>query len=484
MVERTQLASGLEISRILTGLWQIADMEREGNFMNPEEGALEMRRYVDAGLTTFDMADHYGTSELIAGQYEADWPGSGELLTKWVPKPGIVAKEKTRTAVELALERTGREQIDLLQFHAWSYSDPGWLDCMFCLQELKEEGLIQHLGLTNTDATHVAMLLNSGVDVVSNQVCYSLLDQRASSAMTDLCLQYDIKLLAFGTLAGGFLTEQWLGVPEPDCKSLQTWSQMKYKRFIDAAGGWDKFQALLAVLERVARRFEVSVANVASRVILDAPAVAGVIIGARLGKREHIEDNLRLFDFELDGPALEEIEHARAELRQIPGGCGDEYRKPPFLTAAGDLSDHFDESPSPYPTSVIQEGRTIALSGTKWEDAAGFARAVRQGNRILVSGTTATHKETLIGGTDPASQMHFCMDKIEGAIQSLGGQMEDVVRTRIYIADPEISEPVTRAHGQRFRHIRPTNTLVTAGLIGDGYLVEMEAEALVLETPD
>ena len=82
MVERTQLASGLEISRILTGLWQIADMEREGSFMNPEEGALEMHRYVDAGFTTFDMADHYGTSELIAGQYQADWPGSGELLTK------------------------------------------------------------------------------------------------------------------------------------------------------------------------------------------------------------------------------------------------------------------------------------------------------------------------------------------------------------------------------------------------------------------
>ena len=76
------------------------------------------------------------------------------------------------------------------------------------------------------------------------------------------------------------------------------------------------------------------------------------------------------------------------------------------------------------------------------------------------------------------------MDKIEGAIQSLGGQMEDVVRTRVYIADPEISAPVTRAHGQRFRHIRPTNTLVIAGLIGEGYLVEMEAEALVLETPD
>ncbi|GIT50853.1 MAG: hypothetical protein Ct9H300mP15_10660 [Gemmatimonadota bacterium] len=259
-------------------------MEREGIFMDPKEGALEMRRYVDAGFTTFDMADHYGTSELIAGEYEAGWPGSGELLTKWVPSPGTVGREKTRAAVELALERMGQEQIDLLQFHAWSYTDPGWLDCIFCLQELKEEGLIKQLGVTNTDAAHVAMLLNSGVDVVSNQVCYSLLDQRARHAMTDLCLKCDIKLLAFGTLAGGFLTERWLRVPEPDFQSLETWSQMKYKRFIDAAGGWDKFQVLLAALERVAKRFEVSVANVASRVILDAPTVAGVIIGARLGK--------------------------------------------------------------------------------------------------------------------------------------------------------------------------------------------------------
>ena len=168
MVERTQLATGLEISRILTGLWQVADMERGGSSMSQEEGALEMRRYVDAGLTTFDMADHYGTSELIAGQYEAGWPESAELLTKWVPKPGSVAREEARAAVELALERMGREQLDLLQFHAWSYADPGWLDCIFCLQELKEEGLIRHTGVTNTDSTHLAMLLNSGVDIASN----------------------------------------------------------------------------------------------------------------------------------------------------------------------------------------------------------------------------------------------------------------------------------------------------------------------------
>ena len=110
---------------------------------------------------------------------------------------------------------------------------------------------------------------------------------------------------------------------------------------------------------------------------------------------------------------------------------------------------------------------------------AGFSRAVRKGNRIFVSGTTATHGDRLIGGSDAASQTHFIIDKIEGAIRSLGGRLEDVVRTRIFIHDPAVWEPVSRAHGARFSQIRPANTLVNAGLIGEGYLVEMEAEAIV-----
>ena len=480
-VERTELAPGLEISRVITGLWQIADMERTGTRVDLDSAVFEMGRYVGVGLTTFDMADHYGSSELIAGRYQEQWPGSVELLTKWVPKPGPVSREDVRAAAERALERVSRDQLDLLQFHAWSYADPGWLDCVFFLQELMNQGVVRHLGLTNIDTAHLAMLLHSGVNIVSNQVCYSLLDRRALGPMSELCLEHDVKLLAYGTVAGGFLTERWVGAPEPDIGELETWSLMKYKRFIDAAGGWEKFQTLLRAVERVARRFDVSMANVASRFVLDAPAVGGIIIGARLGRSEHVDDNLRLFDFRLDGPALDDLAEAVGELDPIPGDCGDEYRKPPFLTAAGELSDHFDEFPAPYPTESREDGRTIALSGTEWEDIAGFARAVRQGNRIMVSGTTAAHRDRLVGGDDATSQTHFCIDKIEGAIQSLGGRLEDVIRTRIYIADPAIWEPVSRAHGARFGHIRPANTLVTAGLIGEGHLVEIEAEAVVGE---
>jgi len=127
----------------------------------------------------------------------------------------------------------------------------------------------------------------------------------------------------------------------------------------------------------------------------------------------------------------------------------------------------------------ISNHRSQVLSGTIWEDIAGFSRAVRIGNRILVSGTTATHGSKLIGGNDPAAQTAFIIDKIEGAIQSLGGHLSDVVRTRIYIDKEEIWEPVALVHGARFEGIQPVNTMVIAGVIGDGYLVEIEVEAIV-----
>ncbi len=441
-----------------------------------------MKPYVDAGFTTFDMADHYGSAEEIAGFFrQQHTPELVQLLTKWVPKPGRATREDVRTAVQRALDRMQTDRLDMLQFHAWNYADPSYLDCLFWLQELKEEGLIRNLGLTNVDTAHLRIIINSGIEVVSNQVSYSLIDQRARHELTDFCLQNGIKLLAFGTIAGGFLTERWLGKPEPDIDKLETWSQMKYKRFIDQAGGWDVLQNLLRTVEGVARRHDVSMANVACRTILEQPAVGGIIIGARLGKSEHIEDNLRLFEFSLEETSRAEIDDALSELRPIPGDCGDEYRKPPFLTASGDLSHHLDSVPPPYAAHTAPDGRSRVLSGTPWEDIAGFCRATRREDRILVSGTTATHGDRAIGGNDPAAQTHFVIDKTEGAIQSLGGRLEDVVRTRVYIQNLEDWEPVARAHGERFGEIQPANTLVQAGLIGDEYLVEMEAEALVAE---
>lgn len=482
-VERCELAPGFSISRVLTGLWQIADMEREGTTLDLEATAAAMTPYADAGLTTFDMADHYGSAEIIAGRFRRQRRDGQpiQLLTKWVPTPGPITRQDVQAAVQRARDRLQSDCVDLLQFHAWNYADPRWLDCLFWLQELQEEGHIRHLGLTNFDTAHLRIVLHSGIDVVSNQVCYSLLDQRPRQRMTALCQQHGIKLLCYGTVAGGFLSERWLGQPEPAASDLPTWSQMKYKRFIDAAGGWETFQHLLRAVETVARRYGVSMANVACRYILEQPAVGGIIIGSRLGKSAHVTDTLRLFQFTLDEPSWGTIAAAMEKLKPIPGDCGDEYRRPPFLTAAGDLSHHIESMPPPYVVQSGPNGRNLVLTGTPWEEIAGFSRALRLGNRICISGTTATHRDRAIGGKDAAAQLHFVMDKIEGALHSLGARLQDVVRTRLYVRNLADWEAVARAHGERFHGIQPANTLVQAALVGDEYLVEMEAEAVVNE---
>jgi aryl-alcohol dehydrogenase-like predicted oxidoreductase/enamine deaminase RidA (YjgF/YER057c/UK114 family) len=479
-VERCELAPGFSISRVLTGLWQIADLERDGRELDLEAAAQAMGPYADAGLTSFDMADHYGSAEVIAGLFRQERGGEDlQLLTKWVPSPGRQSPGDVRTAVERALRRLRTERLDVLQFHAWSYADPSWLDTFFELTKLREEGLIGHLGLTNFDTAHLRMVLESGFSVVSNQVCCSLLDRRPLRAMTELCQRHGIHLLAYGTLAGGLLSERWLGASEPRGEDLETWSQMKYRRFVDAAGDWDTFQALLRAIDAAARRRGVSMANIACRWVLDQPGIGGIIVGARLGRSQHLADNLRLFEGPLEAADRAAIDQALAALRRIPGDSGDEYRKPPFLTASGDLSHHLDALAPPFEARTGENGRTRVLSGTSWESLAGYCRALRCGERIMVSGTTASHGDRLIGGSDPAAQLHFVIDKIEGAILSLGGRLEDVVRTRIFVRHLDDWEAVARVHGERFGAILPANTLVQAELVGEENLVEMEAEAIV-----
>ena len=476
--ERIALAPDLEINRVVTGLWQVADMERDGTPLDPTEAAAAMQRYVDAGFATFDMADHYGSAEVIAGRHRSTHGHAAtQLLTKWVPKPGPISRADVRAAVERAMTRLEGRPIDLMQFHAWTFADAHWLDALGALHDLRTEGLIRQIGVTNFDAAHLRITAASGIPIVSNQVSFSLLDQRAAGGVSTVCAQYGVKLLAYGTLAGGLLTERWQARPAPPASDLTTWSLMKYGRFMQAAGGWEALQRVLDAASTIAQKHRVSIANVATRYILDFPAVAAVIIGARLGERAHVADNARIASLRLDDDDRASLHGVLASLTPIPGDCGDEYRKPPYLTASGDLSHHVDAFPPPYAVHQVSATRSYCVSGTVWEPLAGYSRAVRSGNRIMVSGTTATHGAKMIGGTDAAAQTHFVLDKIEGALVSLGGSLENVVRTRVFVDDITQWEPIARAHGERFGHILPANTMVQAKLIGSGYLVEIEADA-------
>jgi len=489
--DRIRLAPDLEISRIITGLWQVADMERSGQQLDTDNAARSLAEYAEAGFDSFDMADHYGSAELITGAFNR-LVAAGKVktvaghrpaaFTKWCPTPGEMTPAVVRANVERACDRMATGKIDIMQFHWWMFEHPAYLDALKELAKLRDEGLIGHLGLTNFDTDHLRLLVKQGIPILTNQVCFSLLDRRAAEDLSAFCLGHGVRLFAYGTLAGGLLTEKWLGKPEPQVDDITDWSKMKYKRFVDQIGGWDALQAILCALDQVGRRHGVSIANVATRWVLEQPAVAAVIVGARLGEREHRADNLALFSFTLDADDKALIDAALTQTKRIPGDCGQEYRRPPYLTASGDLSHHLESFPKVFKAAPVpgKPQRQRLDSGSIWEPLAGYSRAVRDHDRILVSGTTATHgKGEVVCKDDVASQTVYILDKVAASISALGGSLEDVVRTRIYLRDKNDWEAVSRVHGRYFGAIRPANTLIEiAGLVGD-YAVEIEAEAIV-----
>lgn len=477
------IGDGLAVSRLICGLWQVADMERIGTPLNPERGADALQAYARAGFDTFDMADHYGSAEIIAGRLLARYKGEASrplAFTKWCPEPGPMTADVVRKGVQERLDRLGVDKVDLLQFHWWTFEHPAWLDALHEMARLKEEGLIGAIGVTNFDAAHLALALADGVPVATNQVSFSLVDRRAAGALSELCARTGVKLFAYGTLCGGFLSNKWLARPEPT--SIPDWSRSKYKRFIDTAGGWDAFQGILAGAGEIGRKHGVSVSNVATRWVLEHEAIAAAIIGARIGESEHRDDNLKAFGFALDAEDKARLEKAFAAARPIPGDCGDEYRRPPYLTASGDLSHHLDAIPSIYTAEPVpgRPERRRVSSGSVWEPIAGYSRAVRVKDVIRVSGTTATHAANrCVAPGDAGAQTTYILDKIAASISALGGRMEDVVRTRVYLRDASQWEPVSRAHGRVFGEVLPANTMIEAGnLIGD-YEVEIEADAVV-----
>ena len=332
---RLRFVEGLPICRILNGMWQVSGAHGR---IDPASAIDAMLAYHDAGFTTWDLADHYGPAEDFIGEFRRRLSAErGEAVlseiqafTKWVPRPGPMTRQIVENNVDISLRRMGVDRLDLLQFHWWEYRDKRYLDALGQLASLRDEGKIHRVALTNFDTERLREIADHGVRVVSNQVQYSLIDRRPEVQMSQVCEEQRVWLLPYGVLCGGLLTDRYLDQPEPGPAELNTASLRKYKQMIDAWGGWRLFQQLLAALRGIADKHEVTIANVAERYILDKPAVAGVIIGARLGVAEHIAENTRLFSFALDdgdNQAIETVSTNARDLYRIIGDCGDEYRR-------------------------------------------------------------------------------------------------------------------------------------------------------------
>ena len=330
-----ELRPNLRICRILNGMWQVSGAHGR---IDPALAVQAMSAYQDSGFTTWDLADHYGPAEDFIGEFRRQLLASREevtlsnllAFTKWVPQPGRVTRKIVEESIARSLRRMNVPTLDLLQFHWWDYADLNYLEALTHLSDLQDEGKISHLGLTNFDAEHLGTVLDRGIPVISNQVQFSLIDRRPEVRMVPLCQERGVHLLTYGTLCGGLLSETYLERPEPRNSALNTASLQKYKRMVDAWGGWSLFQELLAVLKIIADKHGVSIANVAVRYTLDRPGVAGVIVGVRLGVTDHRLDNARVFEFALvpeDHDLIEGVLGRSSDLYRLIGDCGDEYRR-------------------------------------------------------------------------------------------------------------------------------------------------------------
>jgi len=290
--------------------------------VDPAQACRDMAAFAEAGFTAFDCADIYTGVEELIGRFRREYPAVARQVrvhTKFVPD--LDRLESTdgvavEAIVDRSLRRLGQERLDLVQFHWWDYSVPRYVEVALELERLRRKGKIDRIGLTNFGTTQLRELLAAGVPVFSHQVQYSLLDDRPLHGMVDLCRGHDIGLFCYGTVAGGFLSERWLGVPSPE-GPLANRSLVKYRLIIDEFGGWPLFQQLLQVLEAVGDRHACDIATVATRMILDRPEVTAAIVGATTAA--HLAAHQRIGELQLDDHDRAAI-HAVTARRQGPPG--------------------------------------------------------------------------------------------------------------------------------------------------------------------
>jgi len=323
-MQRIELAENYEISRVIRGGWQLAGGH---GAISADEAVADMVAFADAGITTFDCADIYTGVEELIGRFRLryrDLRGQDALdrirvHTKFVPDLEVlprINKAYVEGAIDLSLKRLNLDCLDLVQFHWWDYAAPKWLETAQWLLELQNAGKISRVSGTNFDTDHVRAIIQSGVPLTSIQIQYSLLDRRPEKQMVTLAADHGFSFLCYGTVAGGFLGDRWLGESEPG-HPLENRSLTKYKLIIDDFGSWDLFQHLLATLRKVADRHQSDIATVASAAMLTKPGVAAVIVGAR--NRDHLKANLAISDLKLTEQDQADIDAVLAQAHDIDG---------------------------------------------------------------------------------------------------------------------------------------------------------------------
>ena len=323
-MQRIELAPGYSISRIIKGGWQLAG---DHGSVDRATAIADMGAYFDAGMTAFDCADIYTGVEEMIGEFRDDYRerrGADSLVqlkihTKFVPDLSslrTIDRNLVKQTIDRSLSRLHVERLDLVQFHWWDYSVPRYLEVAQWLLELQRAGKIDRLSGTNFDTERTKELIDSGLQLTSMQVQYSLLDRRPAKKLSAYAREHGIHLLCYGTVAGGFLSNRWLGAAEPG-HDIANRSLIKYKLIIDDFGGWDIFQTLLRTLDKIAIKHSVSISTIATRWVLDQAQVAAAIVGVR--RADHLLEHMKVMSVTLDAEDHAAIAQVLAQGTAIEG---------------------------------------------------------------------------------------------------------------------------------------------------------------------
>ncbi len=321
-----QIRPGYQISAIIKGGWQLSG---DHGPVSACRAVNDMFSFLEAGINTFDCADIYSGVEEMIGRFRKELHrrcGEAALSelkvhTKCVPDRDSLATlglKDIEAGIDRSLMRLGVDRLDLVQFHWWDYEVAGCQVAMGYLRTLQEKGKINLIGVTNFDGHHLGQLCGIA-DVATAQVQYSLLDRRPSGKFADLARRKNVKLFAYGVLAGGFLGDAWLGQADPGFEHSNR-SLVKYRLIIEEFGGWDLFQSLLAALKAIAGRHGTDVSTIAMCWVLGSQDIDAIIIGSRYADR--LQQTLHSLEIRLD---VRDRSHIEEILSQCTGPFGPVY---------------------------------------------------------------------------------------------------------------------------------------------------------------
>ncbi|MGI9502673.1 MAG: aldo/keto reductase, partial [Geminicoccaceae bacterium] len=297
-VNAVELRPGYRISTIIRGCRPGSGPDGD---LDSAASLADMTAFVDAGITTIDCGDGDPGMERVIGSLLQDLQRthgrtiarSVRVHNKLIPDlsgAGTFNQSQVENAIDQSIARLGVDVLDLVQLHWPSDDTSGCLDALGYLTLMQAKGKIRHIGVSDFDTDHLKMFMQSGIDIVTAQVPFSLIDQRPRGDFADLCRVHKIALLAYGTLAGGFISHRWLGASDPGYR-FEAPALARHRLVIEAFGGWALFQELLLGLSAIAGRHGVTLSSVALRAMHDHADVTSIILRSTMA--DQLDGHLR-----------------------------------------------------------------------------------------------------------------------------------------------------------------------------------------------